>query len=349
VDPISALILGSLVLTACAKVGLDATTDAVTTLRASKAGQWDLIDRDRARRAASRQVWAKAWAERRVARHRKAGGDGDYRPGAREYGRDLYHGFWEDMLERRGKKRAVRPEWVYDPDRPSLAQRFDAAVLDRVGRIRASRGWEKTKNAARVLVEPVPTKPERRAADSAVADRTPDDPNAQPADDGLGELDQMLDRQSGVAPDVNEPDPESGATCETSDEGAVMSVDTAAAAATEVQDNEAARRNFQAQSDAAGDAADALAAYEAALARLSAAAGAAEGMSAQGFDSGAVQAQANIADQVPGGDIAAAVGALEEIKAEAESGLKSLEKYRDSEDLVAAERINAKTLESTSA
>lgn len=164
-DPITAMLLGALILTGCAKVGLAATSDAITTARASKAGQWDWLSQDRERRAASRQAWAKAWAERRRRRHEAAGGDGEFRPGARQYAKDLYHGYWEDRLERRTAKRAARPEYVYDPDRPSLAQRFDGAVLAKVERLRKSRGWDITKQAARRLVDPIPAKADRRTAE----------------------------------------------------------------------------------------------------------------------------------------------------------------------------------------
>lgn len=125
-----------------------AVADVVANARASKAGQWDFLDRDRDRRVARGQRWAQAWHGLRQRRHREAGGDGDYRPGAREYFRDLYGGFWQRRIEVAQARRAGRPPYVYDPDAPRWHERFNAAVRDKANRVRGSRGF-------RLLVDPV--------------------------------------------------------------------------------------------------------------------------------------------------------------------------------------------------
>src|SRR5690606_35675287 len=78
--------------------------------RASKAGAFDFISRERdrrdARRQARREQWDTAWRALRARRNREAGGTGHYRPGLRAYLRDVYDGFWMRQLERRRARRA---------------------------------------------------------------------------------------------------------------------------------------------------------------------------------------------------------------------------------------------------
>lgn len=120
------LLIGCLVFSGMVMTVPRAIADAVATARASKAGKWDLIDRDRARRA---DRWSKAWAGVRTARHKQAGGDGDYRPGLGAYFSDVYHGWVEDALEKRRVKRAARPPFVYDLDTKPWHVRVDDAVF----------------------------------------------------------------------------------------------------------------------------------------------------------------------------------------------------------------------------
>lgn len=134
-DPVS-LVLGLLVVTGCLHVTARVVADSIATVRAAKADQWGVIDRDRDRRAARADRWAQAWKEVRARRHRAAGGDGDYRPGVKAYAGDVYHGFWEGQMAKRQAKRAARPEAWYDPDRKPWHVRFDEAVLDKVARAR---------------------------------------------------------------------------------------------------------------------------------------------------------------------------------------------------------------------
>src|SRR5690606_31758364 len=78
--------------------------------RASKAGAFDFMCRERdrrdARRQARRERWDTAWRALRARRHRVAGGTGHYRPGPRAYLRDVYDGFWIRQLARRRARRA---------------------------------------------------------------------------------------------------------------------------------------------------------------------------------------------------------------------------------------------------
>lgn len=87
-----------------------AVVDVVATWRASKAGAFDFISRERdrrdARRQARRERWDTAWRALRARRNREAGGTGHYRPGLRAYLRDVYDGFWMRQLERRRARRA---------------------------------------------------------------------------------------------------------------------------------------------------------------------------------------------------------------------------------------------------
>jgi hypothetical protein len=134
-EPVSFL-LGLLVLTGCFSVGVRVTSDAFATARAAKAGQWDLIDRDRQRRASRGERWAAAWHAVRARRHRQAGGTGEYRPGFGAYAADVYHGFWEDQITRRQANRAARPGYEPDPNRRRWHERVDEAVIAKVSRLR---------------------------------------------------------------------------------------------------------------------------------------------------------------------------------------------------------------------
>lgn len=120
-----------------------AIAEMVEDLRASKAGAWEHLAAEHARRDASRverrearrKAYAAAWAARRELRSRQAGGDGTYQPGMRAYLGDVYGGFWRRRIEVRRAKEQARGPYVHDPDRPSLAQRVDAAILGWLGRV----------------------------------------------------------------------------------------------------------------------------------------------------------------------------------------------------------------------
>lgn len=135
-------LIGLMVVAYWVKTVPAAIADVITTMRASKAGEWSFIDKERDRKAARAEARRKAWEELRRSRHRRSGGDGTYRPGAMAYLADLYYGFWEDMLEKRHAVPGSRP-----------ASRFDEAVERKVQRQRKKTG--RLGRIARTLIEPV--------------------------------------------------------------------------------------------------------------------------------------------------------------------------------------------------
>ena len=346
-EPVS-FVLGLLVLTGCFHVGARVVADSIATVRAAKAGQWDLIDRDRQRRATRGERWAAAWEKVRARRHRQAGGDGNYRPGFRAYASDVYHGFWEDQLAKRQADRAARPEYVSDPDRMKWRERVDAAVVAKANELRAA--WRRR--------QPGYTPP----ADAAVPE-----PDSQPTSEpGAHEPGTWTVGDDGervpLAPPADrqptEPPPESAAepiqpnpADETNQEEPMTETATtsAAAAATEVQTNEDARRNFQAMADAAAEAAEALVALEVARAKMAACAqGTADGLSAKAFDTGATGAANEAVDAIGLDTLGGWAEKIDAVRGAADKGLASLDKYRDAENQVASERIDPTTLASTS-
>lgn len=136
-EPVS-LIIGALVIGGFLTAGAHGVVDTAAAARAASSGNWgaygDLQDRRWSRK------FAQAFQGRQRGRHRQAGGtDEDWRPGARSYAADLYHGFWERRLEVARAKRDAKGPYVHDPDRPSTRTRMAAAIADKVGRLRARR------------------------------------------------------------------------------------------------------------------------------------------------------------------------------------------------------------------
>jgi hypothetical protein len=148
------ILLGLIFATSWVMVAPRVIADAIATNRMSKAGEFDLLDKERERRSDRAQRRAEAWAKLRAKRNRQAGGDGNYRPGLAAYLGDVYHGYWEDQLEKRQAKRAARPDYVYDPDAPRWHEKLDAAILAKVEGLRA-----KTGRIGRLLIDPVGEKP----------------------------------------------------------------------------------------------------------------------------------------------------------------------------------------------
>lgn len=126
------LIIGCLVVAAIVRHVPGAIQDMVVAWRASKAGEWDVIARQQARRDAQadkRAVRRLALADKFAARRDRAT-DPDRRPGVSDIARDVYHGMCEDALEKRRAKRGNRP--------PSGTQkRVDEKIQDRAGRAAA--------------------------------------------------------------------------------------------------------------------------------------------------------------------------------------------------------------------
>jgi hypothetical protein len=352
-EPVSFL-LGLLVLTGCFSVGVRVTSDALATARAAKAGQWDLIDRDRQRRASRGERWAAAWDAVRARRHRQAGGTGEYRPGFGAYAADVYHGFWEDQLAKRQANRAARPGYEPDPNRRRWHERIDEAVIVKVNRLReawrrrqpgyvpqhqVSRTSAKPVESSAAPVEPVAHDPGTWTVGDD-GERVPLAPTGdpQPTESGPAAQPAAEPVQQDPIDETNREEP-MGETAATS----------AAATATEVQTNEDARRNFQAMADAAAEAADALAALEVARAKMIAASQAtADGMSAKAFDAGATAAANDAADAIGLDTLGGWAEKIDAVRGAADKGLAGLDKYRDAEAQVAEERIDPTTLAATS-
>ena len=360
------LMLGALVVTGMLYTGAQAVGDFITTLRASKDGQWDMLEAQRLRR---HERYAKAWDAVRKARHKAAGGDGEYRPGFGAYLDDVYHGFWEDQLAKRKAKRDARPP--YDPTKSTRRERADKAVEGKVARLRAAAG-----RAARVLIEPVGEGRDRlEPVTSDPGSSRSDELEPCKRDDCKGQIVEVAHTGRFVCGHlVNSSDPidvrcnacgwlsshtppRSCGNCThtpsvpitpekapTSNEGVTM--DAAEAVVVEVNNNEDARRAFAAMAAAAREAAEAIEALEIAKARLAAAAnGTADGMSGKRFDSLATNAASEAADIINVGTLAEWSERIDAVLGAAERGLQSLDKYLDAEEIVAANNIDASTLE----
>ncbi len=132
----------------------------------------------------------------------------------------------------------------------------------------------------------------------------------------------------------------------------------------EVQSNEALRNNLKQMSAAAASGQDALAAIEEALAQVDAARqqiaaasqASADGVSARRFDANATSAAHAVNDQISAADIKAWQALLSQwaetfdnAQTTAEQGHAALEQYRDAEEVVASNNVDASTLENTAA
>jgi len=123
---------------------------------------------------------------------------------------------------------------------------------------------------------------------------------------------------------------------------------TAGADFADVQTNEAARRGLNQIKGGAARLAEAAAMAERARAEIAAGAQAlGDGMAAARFDAGATQAVANINDIVGNATLNDWSAAADEISGAADTGLRSLEKFRDAEDVVANNNVDGRTLEPT--
>jgi hypothetical protein len=150
------LLLGAAIMSLWAMTIPGVVADAITTMRAAAAGEWDTVNKQRDRKAAKsqsrRELASKAWAAARTARNKKAGGTGQYRPGVGAYLSDVYHGLCEDGLEKRHVKRANRPPIGPYGKRP-IADRLDDAFQAKVEKQRQQTGY--VGRVARKLIDPV--------------------------------------------------------------------------------------------------------------------------------------------------------------------------------------------------
>lgn len=143
------LILGCLIFSGMVMTTARAIGDAITTAKAAKAGEWDFLDKDRDRRA---NRWGRAWEATRRRRHQDAGGSGSYQPGLGAYLGDVYHGWCQDLIDKRRSKREQRGPAVYNPDRKPWHQRVDDAAFAIADK--AKRAWRNRGNQT-----PSPTQP----------------------------------------------------------------------------------------------------------------------------------------------------------------------------------------------
>lgn len=352
------MLLGLAVLVGAFKVGVKATSDGYATVKAAQSGQFDFIDADRQRRASQREKLAKAWAERRRRRHREAGGDGQFRPGARDYVGDLYHGFWEDRLKVRQEKRAARPEQLWDPARKPWHVRFDEAFMRAAAKARQA--WD-----GRQIHQPLRDDPTSTVAvdepDAAADDEAGYEPGTWTVNDA-GEQVPLTANPPAAEPRPSRADaPVSTATpleyrdaarrpAEPTDdttEGETPMAETMTAdAATEVNNNEDVRRAFANLAQLAAQGKEAAEVLEGIRRKLAATAQATtDGMGARAFDRGATVASAEAAEAISAADLSTVHGALDAVEQSAVKGGGSLDKYRDAEVLVGSEQVDGKTLE----
>lgn len=318
------LLLGVAVVALFIHVGVPALVDAFATWQMAKAGEWQLIEEERARRHARRLALAAAWAARRRLRNLDAGGTGDYRPGFHGYARDVWLSFWERKLAERIAARqtggqpqpspdlAVEP--VGDPPTGTFEEADDPPYVRGVGGDQpvtppwpADEPWEPYAGDRQPVPPPTPwpwSVPDPGVPRYAVEQPTtpPDDPNGAP---------------SMTAPMVND-------------------------AAT----NEAVRQNLEQIEASAARLAEAIAVAEAERARLAALAAAnADVIGSARFDAGATAAAYEIADTISVATLSEWHEKADACGAAARAGQDSLEKYRDAEDLVASQQVDGRTLD----
>lgn len=317
------MILGILFVTALIMVGPQAVADAWANIQASRAGKWDVVEKDRERRSAARARWMDAWQERRRRRSLQAGGDGSYRPGLGAYLKDLYHGHFERRLEAMERKREARGPYVYDPEHPTWSDRLEERLGLKVGDLRRKR--DLTLDAPPPAAQPPSSAPPEPAAV----------PTPTPAPEPVaGEQPPRLYAVPNLAP---APAPTNGAPTE----GAT----TVTTDVVDVTTNEALRQNAAAMRAAGVQLAEALAMAEAAKKAIAAAANASvDGVSAGTFDAGATAAVADVADQISASTLSAWAEIADNVIAGAQAIIDHLAKYQDAEDLVAQTGVDPGTL-----
>jgi hypothetical protein len=274
---------------------------------------------------------------------------GEHSGAARAYFANVWADAWLDADERRKAKRAARGPVTYDPDRPKWHQRVDNYVNGKLAALRGS--YDRLAEQHRA---------EQKQPDPAVDDLPPGSwtvgPDGEPVRLTEPEAEQETEKEEVMADgeghqgeqpytsaDVPRPGKPAGGATRTTGNGAT------AGQAAEVNTNEDARRAFQAMDKAAARLAEAAALAESARAELAALATAgADGMAAKAFDAAATQAAVEAVDTVSLGTLSDWSAAADACGAAARRGLASLDKYRDSEDLVATEQVDPTTLAATS-
>lgn len=253
------------------------------------------------------------------------------RPGARGYLCELWHDCWDDMTERHRRIRAGKKSGEHPRLRDRVRQWFR---------------WARTP-----LGEDPPQPIPAPAADPEPALAAPAPADFPPGTWTVGEDGQPVPLGPPVAtPEPTATEPASEPPPDQNEETPVPTPTRTAPAADEVTTNEAARREFAALQAAAAEAADALSALEAARDKMAAHATAlADGVSAKRFDSGATAAAADAAAAINSGTLADWAERVDTVAEQAAAGHAALDKYRDTEDLIATQNVDATTVEQIAA
>jgi hypothetical protein len=322
------VILGALVIAAFIMVVPSWAADGIAAVRAAWTNDQKYLREDQERRRARTQRIADAWSHRRATRSLNAGGDGTYRAGIGAYIDDLYHGFFEDQLERSQVKRATRDPYTYDPGRPGFAERFanrvDAVIVGQAERLRR-----------------------KREGSLPVEDFDDIKPTANPVDTGEAPLVPVVRLRIAWPPepsDDDSPSPEQPAAAAPTEGAPAVSTGTV-----DVTTNEDVRNNAAVIAAAAAKMQEGLAIYEAARAEAQAAqAATADAMSGATFDGGAVAATADVGDSLDVAAMSHLAEVADNVHAGAQAMYQHVEKYRDAEDLVAQTGVSPETLAATS-
>jgi len=348
------LLLGALVVSAIIMKTPTILADAYAMAKAANSGSWDTVNGQwerRERRQMRRAAAARALARRR---QRRAEQRGDVvGVGARDYFGELAQDFWQDRVDRHRDRIRQRGTATWT-QKPTLAER----ARDRAERLRRVREkladrWQQRETGTDPVVYTDPANPLIPDPWRYSKPVDGDPPQEQPSTETPGQPTTSTEAPaSGSVPERPDAEPEQTSTeTETDNEQeqtmpTVTDQQSAQAHANDMMNNDDAREAAKDIQDQAQKAADLLAEYEAAKAKLKATVAAtADGMTAAGHDMGAVQAACEAADAIDAGDVAAEHGQLEAVASGAEQIKARLDKYRDAEDMIAANRTNAKTLQ----
>lgn len=342
------LMLGALVVSAIIMKTPTILADAYAMAKAANSGQWDTVNGQwerREQRRMRRAAAARALADRRRARAERRGDQPGV--GAGDYFGELAQDFWQDRVDRHRDRIRQRGPATWTP-KPTLAER----ARDKAKRLRdvrdglADRWQQRTDDQGPNYYDstnpPIPD-PWRYSRPVGSEPSQPTRSDDEPETDTTPKPEPAATEQPGTEPDQT--------GTETADEQeqpmpTVTDRQTAQAHANDMMNNDDAREAAKDIQDQAQKAADLLAEYEAAKAKLKATVAAtADGMTAAGHDMGAVQAACEAADAIDAGDVAAEHGQLEAVASGAEQIKARLDKYLDAENMIAANRTNAKTLQ----
>lgn len=252
------------------------------------------------------------------------------RPGAKGYWRELWHDSWDDLTERHRRIRAAKKAGEH----PHVVERLRNWWRWAVTPLGAKTATAEPAGDPAPQVEPV------AATDLPPGTWTVDDDGEQVP---LAPTDPQPEPAA-------EPDPTPEPTDNSAPTGTAEEAPTMDPVAEEVTSNEELRRNFDRMRDAAARGRDALAVVEAARQEIAAAARAsADGTAAKKFDEAATTAAHEVDEQVNLGTLSQWSEVFDNAHAAAATGKASLDKYRDAEDVVASNNVDASTLATNAA